>query len=164
MSENMGRNNMRETMMETWNDSDGLGYSVPVTLRQIEAHRIDLNATSGLDEQEHAEMLDVAGDWRVRFGYRLSDGGDETRRVLELESYEVAWRFPTEGARWASALRLYSHPSGNAQRLHHLHNLQRVEALLDSVVPADDLRIAWEAAEAEVSTWVYVPDDCEADQ
>jgi len=155
---------MSEKRLETWTDDDGTGYLVPVTLRQVEAHAIELNANSGIDENEHREMLDTEGEWRIRFGYRLSDGGDESQRVMDLQTYEIVFAYPEEGAQWRSALRLYQYPEGNKCYLSHLHNLQRVEALLDSVVPVDALRDAWDMARAEVETWIYEPDYSEDDE
>jgi hypothetical protein len=78
-------------------------WTVPVTLREIEETGLPLSSDFGIDDQEHAELLDDDGILRINFGLAYKgDAGDAITDAV-LEVYNAR---PGDEADWGNVLGL----------------------------------------------------------
>lgn len=121
-------------------DEWGILYALPVTLRQVEAVQLRLNSRMGIDAQEHAEMMDETGLFRVTFGAGLSEEF-EVFEAVDLEILEGTLTNPEP--EWHSA----ATSSSVVQRA-------KMFALVDSLIGVDERINLVNQASAPFEAWL----------
>jgi hypothetical protein len=129
-------------------------YVVPVTLRQVEAAGIELNSNFGIDEAEHAELLDDPTILRAVFGVALDEVEGEwcVHDYHALDTYCA--HLDGKGPRWENAMQTYYSAEGHKDRANALSNLRRLEGLVINVVGTEEVQRLLGEARRPFEEWL----------
>lgn len=136
------------------NDEDSILYVTPVTLRAVEGAGIELNSGFGIDEAEHAELLDDPAILRIVWGACLNPGEDgwDVDDYHALDTYCA--HLNGKGARWENAMREYYSAQGHRDRQNALTNYRKLERLTRDLVGEDEYERRLAEARKPFEDWL----------
>lgn len=157
---------------------DGLGgfrLYLPATLRQLEGAGVQLDSNFGIDDDEHAALLDDPAILRVRVditGKLNDDGRLSVSDDYDVESYCIVPHRGSLEPAWMPCQANFQHAAGSRMRTFYGRNAYRIaeavsefadliseisQGLLESMRDYDFLRLC------ECGRYVWDGDDCVCD-
>ena len=106
-------------------------YAVPVTLRQVEEMGIPLDSAMGVDETEHAELLDDKNIMRIVFGVMID--GLDISEIVSLKCLNASLLNPEPY--WNDCIARVHHASGSRMGTENDRRKNLVWKLLDEIAP-----------------------------